>query len=186
MGIPYATPPVNANRLSPTRAPTKWRGVLTAVAHPPACPQRPPKKYQRLFQHQSEDCLYLNIYVPGEWPLPQHLRARNVAWAALLPTRDGAATSPVLVLLHGESFEWGSGSAYDGSLLATLGDLIVVTLNFRLGILGFLNPHAEPHRPAVTNNGLMDQLAALHWLHENIASFGGDPAHVRQTLCGVS
>ena len=66
LGVPYATPPVNANRLSPTRAATQWRGVLAATTHPPACPQNPPSKYQKLFQHQSEDCLYLNIYVPGE------------------------------------------------------------------------------------------------------------------------
>lgn len=66
LGIPYATPPINANRLSPTRAATQWRGVLAAVALPPACPQKPPKHLQRLFQHQSEDCLYLNIYVPGK------------------------------------------------------------------------------------------------------------------------
>ncbi|KAF2362040.1 Carboxylesterase type B [Trinorchestia longiramus] len=175
LGIPYATPPVNANRLSPTRAPTKWRGILAAVAAPPACPQRPPKPFQRLFQHQSEDCLYLNIYAPGS-----------------------AAVSPVLVVVPGESYSWGSANAYDGGLLAAITRTVVVTVNYRLGVLGelgcwvcwsvthgflffllgFLNPNAEPHRPAVTNNGLMDQLAALHWLQENIASFGGDPGQV--------
>ena len=66
LGIPYATPPVKSNRLSPTRAATQWKGVMKALSMPPACPQRPPKHLERLFQHQSEDCLYLNIYAPGE------------------------------------------------------------------------------------------------------------------------
>lgn len=66
LGVPYAMPPVNANRLSPTRSATQWRGVLSATKTPPACPQKPPKQYKKLFQHQSEDCLYLNIYVPGK------------------------------------------------------------------------------------------------------------------------
>lgn len=66
LGIPYATPPVAGNRLSPTRAPSKWRSILDATAMPPACPQNPPDKFKKLLQRQSEDCLYLNLYVPGE------------------------------------------------------------------------------------------------------------------------
>lgn len=66
LGIPYATPPIAGNRLSPTRAPSQWRSVLEAIILPPACPQNPPKKYSGLLRRQSEDCLYLNLYVPGE------------------------------------------------------------------------------------------------------------------------
>ncbi|XP_068214050.1 neuroligin-4, X-linked-like [Palaemon carinicauda] len=81
---------------------------------------------------------------------------------------------PVVVFLQGESFEWGSSSLYDGSVLAALGKVIVVTLNYRLGILGFYNANTDPvGRPTVANYGLMDQLAALHWVQENIVRFGG-------------
>ncbi|XP_068213894.1 putative inactive carboxylesterase 4 [Palaemon carinicauda] len=86
---------------------------------------------------------------------------------------------PVVVFLQGESFEWGSSSLYDGSVLAALGKIIVVTLNYRLGILGFYNANTDPvGRPTVANHGLMDQLAALHWVQENIVRFGGDPGQV--------
>ncbi|XP_068214032.1 neuroligin-3-like [Palaemon carinicauda] len=86
---------------------------------------------------------------------------------------------PVVVFIHGESFEWGSSSLYDGSVLAALGKVIVVTLNYRLGILGFYNANADPvGRATVANYGLMDQLAALHWVQENIVRFGGDPGQV--------
>ncbi|XP_063224778.1 neuroligin-2-like [Bacillus rossius redtenbacheri] len=87
---------------------------------------------------------------------------------------------PVLVFIHGESYEWNSGNPYDGSVLASYGRLVVVTVNYRLGVLGFLNARGEAageqRRPA--NYGLMDQVAALHWVQENIAAFGGDPGRV--------
>ncbi|CAL4137178.1 unnamed protein product, partial [Meganyctiphanes norvegica] len=86
---------------------------------------------------------------------------------------------PVVVFVHGESYEWGSASLYDGSVLAALGRVIVVTINYRLGILGFFNPNVDPvGRAYVANYGLMDQLAALHWVQENVVRFGGDPGHV--------
>ncbi|XP_046393228.1 neuroligin-1-like [Ischnura elegans] len=86
---------------------------------------------------------------------------------------------PVIVFIHGESFEWNSGNPYDGSILASHGGLVVVTINFRLGVLGFLNANSDtgPFR-SPANYGLMDQIAALHWIQENIAAFGGDPGSV--------
>ncbi|XP_068214046.1 neuroligin-4, Y-linked-like [Palaemon carinicauda] len=112
-----------------------------------------------------------------------------------VPLRHAALMAyPVVVFLHGESFEWGSSILYDGSVLAALGKVIVVTLNYRLGllgkqgssifflrlyILGFYNANTDPvGRPTVANYGLMDQLAALHWVQENIVRFGGDPGQV--------
>ncbi|XP_066976012.1 neuroligin-2-like [Macrobrachium rosenbergii] len=83
-----------------------------------------------------------------------------------------------MVYVHGESYEWNGGNPYDGSVLAAVGQIIVVTVNFRLGILGFLNTNESPYQRAITNYGLMDQIAALHWLKENIAEFGGDPDNV--------
>nr|XP_053654641.1 neuroligin-2-like [Cherax quadricarinatus] len=85
---------------------------------------------------------------------------------------------PVLVYIHGESYEWNSGNPYDGSVLAAYGRVVVVTVNFRLGVLGFLNTNENPYLRSITNYGLMDQIAALHWLKENIAEFGGDADNV--------
>ncbi|XP_054724371.1 neuroligin-4, X-linked-like [Uloborus diversus] len=106
--------------------------------------------------HQSEDCLYLNIYAPavvGRQPLKL----------------------PVMVYIHGESYEWNAGNPYDGRVLSSYGNVIVVTINYRLGVLGFL-PAMD--RLARGNYGLMDQVAALHWIQENILEFGGDSDNV--------
>ncbi|XP_068213927.1 neuroligin-4, X-linked-like [Palaemon carinicauda] len=98
----------------------------------------------------------------------------------LLPLPNAALMAyPVVVFLQGESFEWGSSSLYDGSVLAALGKVIVVTLNYRLGILGFYNANTDPvGRPTVANYCLMDQLAALHWVQENIVHFRAHPGQV--------
>ncbi|XP_063224802.1 neuroligin-2-like [Bacillus rossius redtenbacheri] len=158
LGVPYATPPLGAARLGPTRAPAPWGGVRAAARAGPACPQRPPPA-----RRQSEDCLHLNVFAPAAG-------AERVVY-------------PVLVLLHGEDFTRGSAAALDGSVLASVGGLVVVTLDYRLGPLGFLNANPAPRRRArVANYGLMDQMAALHWVQDNIAQFGGDPDNV--TLMG--
>nr|XP_053644334.1 neuroligin-4, X-linked-like [Cherax quadricarinatus] len=140
LGVPYATPPVGANRFSPTRTLSQWVGVHEAAQFGPACPQRLPdisnetaaltrmsrgrlqslRRYLPALKHQSEDCLYLNLYVPDE--------------------DRSTAAYPVVVFVHGESYEWGSSSLYDGSILAALGRVIVVTINYRLGILGKSSP----------------------------------------------
>ncbi|XP_056632863.1 neuroligin-4, Y-linked [Diorhabda sublineata] len=183
LGVPYATPPVQSNRFSPTRTPIPWDGILLSDKLGPVCPQKLPdisnetaalekmpkgrleylKRLLPYLKNQSEDCLYLNIYAPSQVS-PDSLR-------------------PVIVYIHGESFEWNSGNPYDGSVLASYSDLVVITLNYRLGILGFLNANPAPHLKArVANYGLMDQIAALHWVQQNVALFGGDPNNV--TLAG--
>ncbi|KAF4521496.1 hypothetical protein B566_EDAN001796, partial [Ephemera danica] len=95
-------------------------------------------------------------------------------------SREAAAGGryPVIVYIHGESFEWNSGNPYDGSVLASYGGVVVVTINYRLGILGFLNANSDRFLRSPANYGLMDQIAALHWVQENIAVFGGDPTNV--------
>ncbi|GFX91744.1 neuroligin-4, X-linked [Trichonephila clavipes] len=80
-----------------------------------------------------------------------------------------------MVFIHGESYDWNSGNPYDGSVIASAGNIIVITINFRLGIFGFL-PAVEGSSRG--NYGIMDQVAALHWIQENIAEFGGDPKNV--------
>lgn len=79
---------------------------------------------------------------------------------------------PIIVYIHGESYEWNSGNPYDGSVLASYGQVIVVTINYRLGILGFMKPGISEH--TVSNFGILDQIAALQWVKDNIAAFGGD------------
>ncbi|XP_073980519.1 neuroligin-4, X-linked-like isoform X2 [Rhodnius prolixus] len=115
-------------------------------------------------RNQSEDCLYLNIYAPDKG-YPMEL-----------------ASLPVMVFIHGESFSWNSGNPYDGSVIASYADVIVVTINFRLGIFGFLKQSLIPGPKSISNLGLMDQVAALKWIKDNIAKFGGDPTLV--TLFG--
>ncbi|XP_022670199.1 neuroligin-4, Y-linked-like [Varroa jacobsoni] len=176
LGVPYASPPTNSMRFMPPGTPTQWKGIRMADRFAPVCPQRPPdirnetealkrmprgrlEYFRRLlpFLHkQSEDCLYLNIYSPAiVGRSPMHL--------------------PVMVFIHGESFEWNSGNSFDGTVLASHGNVVVITLNYRLGIFGFLPP-LESGRGG--NNGLLDVVAALHWVASNVAEFGGDARNV--------
>ncbi|XP_063392581.1 neuroligin-4, Y-linked-like [Cydia fagiglandana] len=181
LGVPYATPPTGSNRFAPTRAPAPWDDVKQVDQMGPVCPQRLPdvsnetlalermpkgrlEYLRRLLprlKNQSEDCLYMNIYTPVQ----------------VGPTLQ--AKYPVVIFIHGESFEWNSGNVYDGAVLASYAGLVVITINYRLGILGFLNANPIPHLKArVANYGLMDQIAALHWIQQNIALFGGDSGNV--------
>jgi para-nitrobenzyl esterase len=173
-GIPYAEPPVGPLRWRPPRPPASWDGVRRADSYGPAAPQ-PPVPARSLYhpgpEPRSEDCLYLNV------------------WTAAGP----GDRRPVLVWFHMGAYLFGSGSAgagprslYDGEQLARAG-AVVVTLNHRLGRLGFLaHPEltAESEHGASGNYGLMDHVAALEWVRRNIAAFGGDPDRV--TIFGLS
>ncbi|MFI5320209.1 MAG: carboxylesterase/lipase family protein [Myxococcota bacterium] len=164
LGIPYAAPPIGALRFEPPHAPAPWSGVREATAHGPAPLQpRDGLSFQLglLAEHpQSEDCLTLNV------------------WRPAAPGRELRA---VMVWLHGGAFTSGSaaGPAYQGAALARRGDVIVVSLNYRVGALGFL-----ALGPGHTNLGLLDQIAALRFVQREIAAFGGDPARV--TVFGES
>ncbi|MGW1179503.1 carboxylesterase/lipase family protein [Kitasatospora sp. NPDC002543] len=164
LGIPYAAPPFGANRLRPPRAPQPWSGVRDALVHGPSAPQAPgnPAMADLLTAPgpQGEDCLNLNVWTPS-------------------PHRSGEGL-PVMVWIHGGAFRNGAGSlpTYDGAVLARDG-VVCVTLNYRLGAEGFL---LLPDGTA--NLGLLDQIAALEWVRDNIAAFGGDPGNV--TVFGQS
>lgn len=162
LGLPYAAPPTGNLRWRPPRRPAAWGGVRDATQFAPSCPQpkspfAPPAPF-------SEDCLYLNVYTPTL-------------------QRDG--DRPVLVWIHGGGFTEDGARNYDGSKLAADGT-VVVTINYRLGALGFLAHPALARRPGgpAGNYGLMDQIAALRWVRRNIAQFGGDPHNV--TIAGQS
>jgi para-nitrobenzyl esterase len=163
-GIPYAAPPVGVNRLRPPQPVAPWSGVRDALTYGPKPPQPPyPPQVALLFppEHPSpgEDCLTLNIWSPDLGP----------------------ASRPVMVWIAGGMFEYrGTGASpwYDGSRLARDG-IVCVTINYRVGAEGFLYLGDD-----IANLGLMDQVAALAWVRENIAAFGGDPGNV--TIFGES
>ncbi|MGD2132931.1 MAG: carboxylesterase family protein [Maricaulaceae bacterium] len=170
-GIPFAAPPVGELRWRPPQPPAGWTGVRQADSYGAACPQpdREDGGGVGRMENQSEDCLTLNIWVPAD--------------------ASAGADLPVMVWIHGGAHRLGSGIAplYDGSELARQG-VVLVTINYRLGLLGYfahpaLTADAAPDEP-LGNYGIMDQLAALEWVQDNIAGFGGDPDNV--TVFGES
>lgn len=162
-GIPFASAPVGPLRWRPPAPPEAWTGVRDAARFGPAELQNPGPLGALLgitVNETSEDCLYLNVWSP-----------------------DVRGSRPVMVWIHGGAFIIGAGSQdlYDGSRLAKLGDVVVVTINYRLGVFGFLE---APRLGATGNEGLLDQIAALEWVRDEIAAFGGDPDSV--TIFGES
>ncbi|MCW8196004.1 carboxylesterase family protein [Proteobacteria bacterium 005FR1] len=164
LGVPFAQPPVGELRWKAPQAVTELASPYAATQTGASCPQLPSP-----FGSSSvnEDCLYLNIYQPSE--------ARLARFFGGLP---------VMVWFHGGAFTSGSGAATDPARLAEEG-VIVITVNYRLGALGFMaHPALTAEAGASGNYGLMDQQAALHWVQNNIASFGGNPDRV--TIFGES
>jgi para-nitrobenzyl esterase len=166
-GIPYVAAPDGERRFRPPAPVPRWTGVRDARDFMPACPQvveRDPTENNNSVM--SEDCLGLNVWTPG----------------------TDRAKRPVMVFIHGGAFIEGSSrnSWYDGAALARRGNVVIVTLQYRLGALGFLelSQIGGNDFAASGNLGILDQVAALQWVHDNIAAFGGDPANV--TLFGES
>ena len=167
-GIPYARDPSGSRRWRRPEPSPGWTGVFEANRFGPVAPQSPPVPGMSIRgdpTESSEDCLSLNIWTPG---IDDSMR-------------------PVMVWIHGGGFTTGSGSSllYRGDRLARMGDVVVVTINYRLGALGFLaHSSFADDEGGFANWGLHDQLAALTWVKENIANFGGDPNSV--TVFGES
>jgi len=169
-GIPFAKPPIGPLRWLPPERPNSWGGLHDARRFGHVAPQNRTMNSalaaMRIEEPQSEDCLYLNVWTPG-----LHRTQR-----------------PVMVWIHGGAFSIGSGSQaiYDGSVLAGRGGVVLVTINYRLGPLGFLRlaDLTNGKIPATGNEGILDQVAALQWVQDNIAAFGGDPENV--TIFGES
>lgn len=168
-GIPYAKPPVGSLRFRAPEIPISWRNVRDATKFSPVALQTPSEVMKFLgseLEETNEDCLYLNIWSPAA---DNKLR-------------------PVMVWVHGGAFAAGSGSSsmYDGTSFASEGDVVVVTFNYRLGVFGFLHVGdvGGDEFAGSGNCGILDQVAALQWVKDNIANFGGDPDRV--TVFGES
>ncbi len=166
-GVPFAAPPTGELRWKEPQPVEPWDGVLACDEYGPACPQ--PRDWEGVpdVGHTDEDCLYLNVWTPAENP---------------------GERLPVMVWIHGGAFIIGTGSLpiYDGHYLAEKG-VVVVTINYRVGPFGFLaHPllSAESERGVSGNYGMLDQVAALEWVQENIGVFGGDPGNI--TVFGES
>jgi para-nitrobenzyl esterase len=165
LGIRYAAPPVGNLRFAAPTPPPATPGTIAAAQFGSSCPQTPSP-----FGKASvdEDCLFLNIFIPD-------------------PPVSANKRFPVMVFFHGGAFVFGEGSDYDASPLAMQGNVIVVTINYRLGILGYLADtalDAQSATGASGNFGLADQQFALQWVQQNISAFGGDPEKV--TIFGES
>ncbi|GFO18162.1 carboxylic ester hydrolase [Plakobranchus ocellatus] len=160
LGVPFAKPPVGHLRFQAPENPDSWPGVKDTLSESSQC-------WQPFFpafpsnNPNSEDCLYLNIYTPAR--------------------ASSAGLLPVMVFIHGGGYFLGVGSTYNGTMLARRGDVVVVTINYRLGVLGFLSTE-DSVMPG--NYGLLDQIHALRWVKDNIAQFGGNPNSV--TIFGES
>ena len=177
-GIPYAAPPTGENRWKEPQPPAKWDGVRDCICYAPACWQtvRPEGSFYRteFYEHRfykypprlSEDCLYLNVWTPAA---------------------SAEEKLPVMIWIHGGAFMRGESHTprSNGEVLAGQG-CVVVSINYRLGIFGFFgHPElAEEQNGHCGNYGIMDQAAAVRWVYENIAAFGGDPQNI--TVFGQS
>jgi para-nitrobenzyl esterase len=167
LGVPYAQPPVGMLRFRAPAPAEPWQGERDATRFAPAAPQFAPDSpvAEPMVKKvgTSEDCLYLNIWSPAA----------------------DSARRPVLFWIHGGAFMMGTGATYDGAELSAIGDIVVVTINYRLGALGFVNFRDLWNDDRFDSNvGLLDQIAALRWVRDHIAAFGGDPARV--TIAGES
>ncbi|XP_034378069.1 pyrethroid hydrolase Ces2e-like isoform X1 [Arvicanthis niloticus] len=170
LGIPFAKPPLGQLRFAPPQPPEPWSGVRSGTTYPPRCLQNSETVSSESLEMMklsvppistSEDCLYLNIYTPAH-------------------AHEGS-NLPVMVWIHGGALVMGMASIHDASMLAAIEDVVVVTIQYRLGILGFFSSGDEHARG---NWGYLDQVASLRWVQQNIAHFGGNPDHV--TIFGQS
>ncbi|XP_051047186.1 carboxylesterase 1C-like [Phodopus roborovskii] len=171
LGVPFAKPPLGSLRFAPPQPPEPWNFVKNTTSYPPMCSQDAVggQVLSELFTNRkesiplqfSEDCLYLNIYTPADLTKSSRL--------------------PVMVWIHGGGLMVGGASTYDGLALSAHENVVVVMIQYRLGIFGLLSTGDE-HCPG--NWGHLDQVAALHWVQDNIANFGGNPGSV--TIFGES
>ena len=177
LGIPYAAPPVGDLRWKPPQPHSSWSGVLDAEKFGSHCAQIAHVVGE---SSNSEDCLFLNVYVPNESDDEQ-----DEPGDAQVQRNTDLPARAVMVWIHGGAFTAGESYDFDASRLAKMGGVIVVTINYRLGVFGFLAHWAlRSSNNASGNYGILDQQFALEWVQQNISAFGGDPDNV--TIFGQS
>ncbi|XP_076771740.1 carboxylesterase 1E-like isoform X3 [Arvicanthis niloticus] len=172
LGVPFAKPPLGSLRFAPPQPAEPWSFVKNTTSYPPMCSQDAvvgqmvndliTNSKEKIHLQFSEDCLYLNVYTPVD-------------------LMKNTNRLPVMVWIHGGGLVVGGASTYDGRALSAHENVVVVTIQYRLGIWGFFSTGDEHSRG---NWGHLDQVAALHWIQDNIANFGGDPSSV--TIFGES
>ncbi|XP_040591238.1 carboxylesterase 1E isoform X2 [Mesocricetus auratus] len=172
LGVPFAKPPLGSLRFAPPQPAEPWNFVKNATSYPPMCSQDAAQgktvndqltnRKEKIHLQFSEDCLYLNIYTPAD-------------------LRKNRNKLPVMVWIHGGGLVLGGASTYDGLALSAYENVVMVAIQYRLGIWGFFSTGDEHSRG---NWGHLDQVAALRWVQDNIANFGGDPSSV--TIFGES
>lgn len=160
LGIPYAEPPIGNLRFEKPVMKTSLQSPYKAVSYSPKCVQA----FLPENDSMSEDCLYLNIFTPE-----------------VTITSSSSSPKPVMIWIHGGGFLVGYANPYEGDVISALNDVIVVSINYRIGVLGFFSSHDSR---AKGNYGLWDQHLAIRWVRENIADFGGDPQSI--TIFGES
>lgn len=160
-GIRFAQAPVGERRFQPPLPVTPWSDTYDATEFGPSAPQpnmsAPDAPLQLPVEPTDEDCLFLNVYTPAV----------------------DEAKRAVMVWIHGGGYVMGSGRAYDGSVFVREHDVVVVSINYRMGAFGFMHlGHLDADLASSVNNGILDQICALEWVRDNIAAFGGDPNNV--------
>ena len=158
LGVPYAQPPLGNLRWKPSKKHEPWAGVLTTTAYAPTCAQVVTLGVFAGPANNNEDCLYLNVFTPN---------------------LDPSARLPVIFWIHGGGYVDGESNDYDASKLASDGKTVVVTINYRLNLMGFLaHPALDDEGHLWGNYGALDWQLALKWVQRNIAKFGGDKNNV--------
>lgn len=178
LGIPYAAPPVGELRWRPPEPMAAWTGVRDASRFGKHCPQPGSPDFPEIEANASEDCLYLNVYTPNPrtCTTPRHGEHCD---------HRESKDLPVMVWIHSGANLTGASEFAEPTPLVETGDVVVVSINYRLGALGFLaHPALDAEDHPSVNYGLMDQQLALRWVQQNIGRFGGDPDNV--TIFGLS
>lgn len=191
LGIPYARPPVGSLRFKKPKPIIPWKGLRDATRFGHQCIQYKPNRTYTPWissdDNMSEDCLTLNIWTPnfnqdnGKNRSSKSEKDESIKTESI--KNEEKKLKPVMIWIHGGAFFSGSSDVpfYDGRTLAAFGDVIIVTINYRLGVFGFYDAHISD---SPGNQGLYDQLMAMKWIHENIHFFGGNPESI--TLFGQS
>lgn len=176
-GVPYAAPPVGALRFAPPQPLTAWEGVRLCSTPGPMCMQERPEPFRQMGDFKEENPFYKEFYALEQYHIPM---SEDCLYLNIRVPKGGGKDLPVAFWIHGGAFMGGTGyeQEFDGNALCDQG-IILVTINYRCNIFGFFSHPALTQKYGTSGNyGILDQVAALTWVRENIAAFGGDPDNI--------